>query len=143
MFNCSLFLFHLHLQIMYTKFEDRALCVCVLCMCVWLFWVNIFYYVTGLNRRHRTWLSDGGSPAGGGGGGPSDVSGELSGAPIRQVGMPRAGLTPTNHHPLTPIAITNTLRRGHTGSKLKKLTKKIIGACRVKSQQIRLSMCRH
>lgn len=50
-------------------------------------------YVTGRrNLLHRALLSWGGSPSGGGGGGtdpPSDVSGELSGAPIRQVGTPR------------------------------------------------------
>lgn len=45
------------------------------------------HYVTGLNLLHRTWLSEGGSPEGGGGG-PSEVSGELSGAPIRHVGTP-------------------------------------------------------
>lgn len=49
------------------------------------------FYVTGRKRRHRAELSGAGAPAGGGGG-PSLDSGLLSGAPRRQVGIPRARL---------------------------------------------------
>ncbi|KAF7264838.1 hypothetical protein GWI33_022134 [Rhynchophorus ferrugineus] len=58
------------------------------------------HYVTGLNLRHRTWDSEGGSPPGGGGGGPSDDSGLLSGASMRQLEIPLALIPKTRPDPL-------------------------------------------
>lgn len=51
-------------------------------------------YVTGRKRLQRTFDSCDGSPSGGGGGGPSEVSGELSAAPMRHVGTPLARAPP-------------------------------------------------